>query len=317
MTASPEGLARDRLLGLATRPGHTTATRPQWTPDRSDPQSPAAEAGAEPDQAAPDAADGADVADRWRQGALARVGGLYAEEHGHPLEHGHQVDAPTRPRARRRWAVPLRLALTAAVAVALVGGGVAVRALSSPHTAGAAAQLPEVAGPTGRAGHPSPGASADTPVAAVPATAVPGGTVVVHVVGEVALPGLASLPVGSRVADAVSAVGGATADADLSAVNLARQLVDGEQVLVPSPGRAVAPGAGEASAAGPSGSALVSVNEADLATLDDLPGIGPVLAERIVAWREEHGRFSDVEELAEVSGIGPALLGRLRPLVRV
>ncbi|MDM8086577.1 ComEA family DNA-binding protein [Cellulomonas cellasea] len=315
MTASPEGLARDRLLGLATRPGHTTAAGPRWTPDRSHPEPPAdAEAGTPPGQAARDAAD---VADRWRQGALARVGGLYAEEHGHPLEHGRLVDAPTRPRARRRWAVPLRLALTAAVAVALVGGGVAVRALSSPHTAGVAAELPEVAGPTGRAGDPSPGATAGSLGVAVPATAVPGGTVVVHVVGEVALPGLASLPAGSRVADAVSAVGGATANADLSAVNLARQLVDGEQVLVPSPGQAVAPGAGEASAADPSGPALVSLNEADLATLDDLPGIGPVLAERIVAWRQEHGRFADVEELAEVSGIGPALLGRLRPLVRV
>ena len=127
-----------------------------------------------------------------------------------------------------------------------------------------------------------------------------------HVVGEVRRPGVVHLPSGSRVTDALDAAGGATAEADLAAVNLARVLADGEQVVVPGPQSA------EASAG-----AGLDLNSADAAALDALPGIGPVLAARIVAWRTEHGRFSTVEELAEVSGIGPALLDGLRGLVRV
>ena len=125
---------------------------------------------------------------------------------------------------------------------------------------------------------------------------------------------------GSRVGDAVAAAGGASKDADLSAVNLARLLVDGEQIRVPRPGEAVAgtaPGAGGSpgtvGGSGPGG--LVSLNAADVTALDALPGIGPVLAQRIVDWRTANGRFTSVDELAEVSGIGETLLGRLRPLV--
>ncbi|WP_234346667.1 helix-hairpin-helix domain-containing protein [Cellulomonas timonensis] len=319
MTASPDGIARDRLLGLAAPPGHPAA-RPRWTPERSH-QGERAVAEPEPrrDGVADDAAD---VADRWRQGALARVGGLYAAEHGDPLEHGPATQARERGRPRQRWAVPMRLALTASVVVALVGGGVAVRALSAPRGPEVAESLPEVAGPSA----PVEELPVEEP-APVDSTAA---MVVVHVVGEVALPGLVSLPAGSRVADAVTAVGGATGAADLAAVNLARQLVDGEQVLVPAPGQAAPEaGSGRAADSAAQGSvgqgsvgqgsvpSLVNLNVADLAALDGLPGIGPVLAERIVAWREEHGRFSDVEELGEVSGIGPALLGKVRPLVRV
>jgi competence protein ComEA len=145
----------------------------------------------------------------------------------------------------------------------------------------------------------------------------PGGQVVVHVVGRVRHPGLVTLAAGSRVADAITASGGALPGADLSAVNLARLLVDGEQIHVPKPGEAVpqAPGG----AAGPSGSAggLVNLNTADLATLDTLPGVGPVLAQRILDWRAEHGRFSRVDELGEVSGIGDKLLAQLTPKVTV
>jgi competence protein ComEA len=129
------------------------------------------------------------------------------------------------------------------------------------------------------------------------------------------------LPLGSRVADAVDAAGGATAKADLSALNLARVLVDGEQVRVPAPGDPVQPGSPAAPGGtgggrtGGSSGGPVSLNTADLAALDTLPGVGPVLAQRIVDWRTAHGRFTSVDELGEVSGIGEKLLAQLGPLV--
>jgi competence protein ComEA len=145
--------------------------------------------------------------------------------------------------------------------------------------------------------------------------------VVVHVVGRVRHPGVRQLPAGSRVADAVKAAGGATGKADLSALNLARVVVDGEQVRVPAVGDPVVPGslpgAGSAGGAGAGGAAgvPVSLNTADLAALDTLPGVGPVLAQRILDWRTAHGRFTSIDELGEVSGIGEKLLAQLSPLV--
>ncbi|RYV52642.1 ComEA family DNA-binding protein [Pengzhenrongella frigida] len=157
--------------------------------------------------------------------------------------------------------------------------------------------------------------------------------VVVHVVGQVNAPGVVHLPTGSRVADAVSVAGGAAPGAVLAAVNLARVVQDGEQIVVPALGE-VAPGttgAGGAAAsdadrngadqtgAAPGGDAstLLDLNTADATDLESLPGIGPVLAQRIVDWRTEHTRFTAVDELGEVAGIGDTLLGRLRELVRV
>lgn len=140
---------------------------------------------------------------------------------------------------------------------------------------------------------------------------------------------------GDRVGDAVTAAGGASKSADVAAVNLARVLVDGEQIVVPKPGEVV-PGQGAAGSggvgagaatggpgqAGGSGSGgagaaggAVSLNSADLSALDTLPGVGPVLAQRILDWRTEHGRFTSVEELGEVSGIGDKLLAQLTPKV--
>ncbi|GAA6527142.1 hypothetical protein IDVR_29390 [Intrasporangium sp. DVR] len=153
---------------------------------------------------------------------------------------------------------------------------------------------------------------------------------VVHVVGQVRRPGLVRLSGSARVADAITAAGGATRTADLAALNLARALVDGEQVFVPRPGEKPPPAAGSpapGSAGGGPGvvgapgsgaaSGLVNLNTADLAALETLPGVGPVLGQRIVDWRSENGRFTSVEELGEVSGIGDKMLAQLRPKVTV
>ena len=142
--------------------------------------------------------------------------------------------------------------------------------------------------------------------------------VVVHIVGQVAHPGLVTLPAGARVADAIRAAGGALQTTDLAGVNLARILVDAEQVVVPKPGEWVPSSSGGAPTGGGSGSGgLVNLNAATLSDLDGLPGIGPVLAQRILDWRTEHQRFSSVDELGEVPGIGPKLLAQLRSKVRV
>lgn len=139
---------------------------------------------------------------------------------------------------------------------------------------------------------------------------------VVHVAGQVRTPGIVRLAPGARVVDALESAGGPSVEADLTAVNLARPVVDGEQVYVPLPGEAPPPVA-SGGAGGGETPAVVDLNTADAETLDTLPGVGPVLAERILDWRSEHGRFTSVEELAEVSGIGEAMLGRLRDKVSV
>ncbi|MEZ0164249.1 helix-hairpin-helix domain-containing protein [Kineococcus sp. LSe6-4] len=158
--------------------------------------------------------------------------------------------------------------------------------------------------------------SAPDPTTATPSKTSSPATVVVHVAGRVLRPGIVTLSAGSRVADALTAAGGPAPEADLDALNLARVLQDGEQVLVPAPGQ---PGAAvpapAAGAAGPA--ARVDLNSATAADLDALPGVGEVLAGRIVAWREENGRFSSVEDLGEVRGIGPKVLDGLRDLVSV
>lgn len=137
------------------------------------------------------------------------------------------------------------------------------------------------------------------------------GEIVVAVVGQVAEPGLVTLPTGSRVADAVAAAGGALPEADLASVNLARVLTDGEQVAVGVPG-AVDPG-GVPSAGG----GVVNLNTASADQLETLPGVGPVLAERIVQWRTDNGGFTAVDQLQDVDGIGPSTYEELRDEVTV
>ena len=136
---------------------------------------------------------------------------------------------------------------------------------------------------------------------------------VVHVVGAVRRPGLYRLRDGSRISDAVGRAGGPTARADLTLVNLAAPLADGTQVVVPARlPAAAAPAAGGAAAA-PAGP--LHLNTATAEQLDELPGVGPVTAEKIVAYRQKHGAFSSVDELDAIPGIGPARLEQLRELV--
>ena len=142
-----------------------------------------------------------------------------------------------------------------------------------------------------------------------------GGSVTVDVAGKVRRPGVATLPAGSRVVDALRKAGGARGRVDLSALNLARVLVDGEQILV---GRPAQPGglAASASTAAPDATgALVNINTATAEQLDTLPGVGPVTAQKILDWRAAHGAFSSVDELLEVDGIGEKTLADLAPHV--
>jgi competence protein ComEA len=162
-----------------------------------------------------------------------------------------------------------------------------------------AGEGPSTAAPLARLDAGEPGAG--------PAAAA---ALVVHVVGAVHRPGLFHLKDGARVADAVARAGGPTRRADLSAVNLAAPLADGQQVLVPRRGPGGVATASTGTATGP-----VSLSAATLEQLDTLPGVGPVTAQKILDHRAAHGAFRSVEELDAVPGIGPATVEELRELV--
>jgi competence protein ComEA len=139
----------------------------------------------------------------------------------------------------------------------------------------------------------------------------PRSALVVDVVGAVARPGLYRLPHGARVADAVAHAGGLTRRAERTAVNLAAPLADGQQVLVATRGEAAA----GASTGSPGATTPVSLNSATPEQLDTLPGVGPVTAQKIVAYRAQHGPFTSVEALDAIPGIGPARIADLKGLV--
>ncbi|GAA3093185.1 hypothetical protein GCM10010464_65990 [Pseudonocardia yunnanensis] len=178
-----------------------------------------------------------------------------------------------------------------------------------------AAGPPAGAEPGAPAG-PTPAAGASPPQPSVP--------LVVSVSGRVQRPGLVEVPAGARVADVVHAAGGALPGTDLAAVNLARRVVDGEQVAVgvpPAPDAVPAAGAGGPVPLGPARPGAppgrVDLNTATVEQLDVLPGVGPVTAQRILEWRTRHGRFARVEQLREIEGIGERRFAQLRELVKV
>ena len=199
---------------------------------------------------------------------------------------------------------PVHLAVVAVVAAAAVG--IASWAVVHDQAEQMVAPVPEVA-------------SAPTPLTSVSPSAAAGTEVevTVDVAGKVRRPGIAVLPPGSRVVDALEAAGGARRGVDLTALNLARPLVDGEQILV---GVAVPSGvAGTLGTTGTPGEVgpLVNINTADPVALETLPGVGPVTAAAIVGWRTENGAFTSVDELLEVDGIGDATLAELAPHVTI
>jgi competence protein ComEA len=175
---------------------------------------------------------------------------------------------------------------------------------------------------------PDPADDLAAPVAGSPAPLEPGAdlgspaaapkpaTVTVDVAGKVRRPGIAILDSGARVVDALEAAGGVRAGVDVAGLNLARILVDGEQILV---GVELPPGAAASAASAPGGAtpALVNLNTADAAALDTLPEVGPVTADSILAWRDEHGGFASVDQLLEIDGIGEATLAKIAPHVTV
>lgn len=178
-------------------------------------------------------------------------------------------------------------------------------------------------GPTGGASEPvaaavAPNVPGTAPPAAPSPTASVTGSIVVDVTGKVRRPGIATLPLGSRVVDALEAAGGARRGAKLGTLNLARVLADGEQIVV---GLAAPPGVAASAAAAPTAGAtgaatpLVNLNTATQAQLEELPDVGPVTAQSILDFRAENGAFTAVEELLEVSGIGDATLARIAPHV--
>ncbi|MBD7994207.1 ComEA family DNA-binding protein [Arthrobacter sp. Sa2CUA1] len=286
---------------------------------------------------------------------------------------------PAERRNNRRWWFPLRAAvlfacllLAAAVTISLVqnrephetlaveldpdgesaersaaeGSSFDPASLDRSGTGPATEEPPNPAGgaPSGERPGGLPGLSGS----AGPDAAATGPEVVVHVAGAVAAPGIVRIPIGGRVADAVSAAGGALPEADLTMVNLAAPMDDGSMVVVPAVGGAGPAGGSEASGPfGPSGPSApsgpgniagpgsgytaggagvgaggaaagpVNLNTAMDAELQSLPRVGPVLAARIVAWRTDHGRFTRPEDLDAVPGIGEAMLAALLPLVTV
>jgi competence protein ComEA len=228
--------------------------------------------------------------------------------------------------------VPVAPQVVSSAATAPTGQGARQSAAAGAGSASLPAARPARQGP---GASQVPGAATATSGTGAVLSERASGEVVVHVVGRVRHAGVVRLPAGARVEQALAAAGGPRRDADLTRLNLARVLVDGEQVWVPRPGEANGPDVvgpvgfpvgsgpgGSGSRGGGSGSAgaalaPVNINTATLADLDTLPGVGPVLAQRIVDWRTQNGRFTSVDELGEVSGIGDAVLARLRPLVRL
>jgi competence protein ComEA len=153
---------------------------------------------------------------------------------------------------------------------------------------------------------PSPGASGQSTA----------GTVVVHVAGKVRRPGLVRAPTGSRVADVLTLAGGPLPGVDLTTLNLARQVTDGEQILVGLPATSSTSAPGSTGATAPA-NAPVNLNTATLDELDALPGVGPVLAQRILDYRTENGPFTTIDQLQEVPGVGPKKFDSLKTHVRI
>jgi competence protein ComEA len=244
---------------------------------------------------------------------------------------GRASPASLRPHVRERALAALSPHRRAVKALAVVAAFVVVisaflawRARPSTVTVAPGATIAATAGAVG--GQPTTAGSTVLSSASTTSSAT---MLVVAVEGKVRHPGLVRLPPGSRIADAIDAAGGAEPGTDLSFVNLAQKVVDGELIVIgvtPPPGVAAtagtgSSGAGGSGAGGSSGTAQpgspINLNTASEADLDTLPGIGPALAQRIIDYRTQHGAFRSVDELRNVSGIGDAKFAEVKDLVTV
>jgi competence protein ComEA len=201
------------------------------------------------------------------------------------------VPTPDARRAR------VRVGVGAALILVLVGLGCAVFITAiTPH--GTSSVLAPSAVPTALS-------------TAAATTGSAGAVIYVHILGQVNRPGLYALHDGDRAVDVVAAAGGLTPSADPAALNLARFLSDGEQIIVPAVGESVP------ASSGTTVGGKVNINTADEPTLETLPRVGPAMAERILAWRSANGRFTAIEDLMSVSGIGEKTFEGLKDLVTV
>ena len=249
------------------------------------------------------------------------------------------VPAPWPQRVRLAWASVSSSLPLSRTAMALGGTAVALVALVVGFLLwqGRPGPLPELVLPRavpGSGALPATGAPGSPGVAGTTSSTTTSGggagaMATVHAAGAVAHPGIYVVPAGGRVADVLTAAGGAVAEADLDRVNLATRVSDGDRVYVPRRGEEVpavvggpaAPGGGDTSVSSgprvPTAEAPLDLNLADEAQLDLLPGVGPATAHAIVGYRQRNGRFRTVDELIDVPGIGPSKLDTMRPLVRV
>jgi competence protein ComEA len=232
---------------------------------------------------------------------------------------------------------PGRRGVAVLVVVALLGasGGAWYFLRAAPHVHATDVPADSAGDPTVAVGSASSNAPTDG-FAPVGVVATPSGApspskaseLVVDVVGKVAKPGVFTLPPGSRIVDAIAAAGGALPGTDLTALDLARKLSDGQEIFVgvPPPSGSAAQAAGGvvgddtevgANAGTGSADAVVNLNSATQAELETLPGVGTVTAQKILAWRTQHGHFTSVTQLQQVSGIGPAKYAALAGRVKV
>jgi competence protein ComEA len=211
------------------------------------------------------------------------------------------VPSPSERRAR------VRVGLGAALVVVVFGLAIAVFVTAVTPRGASSVVAP-----------PSPNETATSNGGSVASSSRSSAAVIyVHVLGQVARPGLYALHDGDRAVDVVAAAGGLTPTADAAALNLARFLSDGEQIIVPAVGDAPAASGPGVSGGGTTVAGKVNINTADASTLETLPRVGPAMAARIIAWRVANGRFTAVEDLMSVSGIGEKTFDGLKDLVTV
>ena len=225
--------------------------------------------------------------------------------------------------ALQRFGRPHLGVVVALLLIALVFGGWSV--LRARPVAIASTPMPVSSPGATERGAPTSATTARVPTSSSSGSAKPVAKILVHVLGAVREPGVVTLPEGARVRDAITSAGGFTRSAAPEELNLAAVLEDGQQVVIGTarkPAGEIRSGSGAGTTDGavgsqPGSAGVVDLNRATQVQLETLPGIGPVTAAKILAWRTEHGRFSRVEELQEVDGIGPKTYAELAPHARV